>query len=179
MGNATVKVINTDEGTSRSFATDSSGNYSISGISAGSVTVVASANGYVSSQQTVTVSSNTSVNFMLNRTPAATITVQQGPCVAPQSGNVNCIFVGSSSNFPSTPTYTWTFRNAATGMTVSQVGQQVQPAFSCTFSNPPGQTSGISFTVGVTLTVTGGEFTTTASTSVTITRQGGGGACGG
>ena len=156
---------------SSSTTTDASGNYTLSGISGGTVTVVASANSYATSQQTVALSADTRVDFALvPLTPTASIAVQNPPCKALLDVNgspqpVTCTFVGSSTNITS-PVYSWTFTNPFNGKSVTATGAQVSPTFDCSFDsghNP--------FTVNVTLTVTGGGGPATASTTVQVTRQ--------
>jgi hypothetical protein len=152
---------------SRSTTTDGSGNYTLSGISGGSITVVASATSYVATQQTINLSANAQVDFSLARVTAS-IAIQGGSCVAPTLGPVTCTFVGSTNI--TSPSFSWTFRNTANGMTVPASGQQVSPSFVCSYSQPGGNQP---FQVTVTLQVTGGDGSATATQTVTVVRNGG------
>jgi hypothetical protein len=163
---------------SKSTTTDATGNYTLSGISPGSITVVASATSYVTGQQTINLSANTRVDFTLARvvvTPTASIAIQNPPCTAavivgagpPVGQPVTCTFVGSSTNITS-PTYGWTFTNPSNGMTLPASGAQVKPAFDCTFDF--GHST---FTVNVALTVSGNGGPASASMSATMIRPAG------
>lgn len=77
--------------TSRTTTTDGSGNYSMSGFSAGTVTVSAFAAGYVTSEKTASVSSDTRVDFLLERvaappSPSPTPTPSPNPTPSPTPG---------------------------------------------------------------------------------------------
>jgi carboxypeptidase family protein/Big-like domain-containing protein len=67
----------------RATTTDGAGNYSLTGIAAGNVTVSALAAGYESSNKTVTVVSDTRVDFVLTRTASPTPSPNPGPTPAP------------------------------------------------------------------------------------------------
>jgi len=98
----------------KSAVTDSSGNYSMIGLAAGTFTLSASATSYQTATQQVTLSANTRVDLVLQRvaptptpTPAPTATVSPVSCWAP--GGVSLIvptnspvFIPSASNCSTT-----------------------------------------------------------------------------
>ena len=155
--------------------TDGTGNYSLTGIAGGSVTVVASASNYVTGQQAITLTGNVTVNFVLVRVPpTATVTIQNTPCR--DNGNANfgpapvtCSFVASSTNIPLPVLYSWTFQNADNGQILSPLptGPQVSPTFDCAGFPPMGFAT---FTVNVILQASNGAAMATASRTTSITR---------
>lgn len=68
IGGATVTIVDGPNG-GKSTATDGSGNYSFSGLTAGGFTVRATAGGYQESSQGVTLTANRSANFGLRPNP--------------------------------------------------------------------------------------------------------------
>jgi carboxypeptidase family protein/Big-like domain-containing protein len=76
-------------GANQPATTDNNGKYSIGGVTAGAITVTASASGYVTSQKTTSVTTDTTVDFALARvsaptpSPAPTPTPTPGPIAEP------------------------------------------------------------------------------------------------
>jgi hypothetical protein len=160
-------LINLSDG--KSARTDANGGYSMSGVSAGTVTVTASATGYDTTTRSVAVSSDTRVDIELTRTAApptpftASINVLNTPCTAPSSGAVTCRFSGSAAGAPSPFTFNWRFTNPANNQAITATGQEVQPELGCNVSSGV-----VTFNLSVSLTATGGNG---ASTTVTGSQQ--------
>ena len=76
--------------------------------------------------------------------------VQNGPCIAPASGPVTCLFFASATGGTGSYTYHWTFIGP-TGARVVLDGQGVRPELSCALS-----TGVATFSVSVTLQITSG-----------------------
>ena len=99
-----------------STTTDSNGNYTLANVPTGSVSVTASASGYASSSQTVTVNQNaaTTANFALTSTPTGTVT---GAVTSSSSGaaisGAAVSYSGGSTTTDSTGHYT--LSNVPTG----------------------------------------------------------------
>jgi hypothetical protein len=79
----------------------------------------------------------------------AFISVQNTPCVAPNTGQVSCTFAGSAQGGRTPYTFRWTFNNPANNQNVTVNGANARPELGCGFS------SGVAtFSVRAFLTVT-------------------------
>jgi len=106
-------------------------------------------------------------------TVAATFTVANTPCVAPQTGNVSCTFNAAATGGTGPYTFAWTFTNPINGQVVTGLtGPAVRPELGCGFS-----TGIVTFSLNVSLTATPASGTAATMTGTqSITRAAG--ACG-
>jgi hypothetical protein len=126
-----------------------------------------------SAPTTTTSAPTTTTTPTTTSVPAFTgsFTVQNTPCIAPQSGQVSCTFAASATGGTGTYDYSWTFAGPI-GSTGPLAGPSVRPDLGCGLS-----VGSVSFNVAVTLRITsGGTTITVGPTAVVITRASG--ACG-
>jgi hypothetical protein len=160
--NIYIQTVDTT-GTGRSTRTDSAGNYSTSGVAPGPLTLTASAVSYQTTMRTVTVSSDTRIDIVLERAPISYAGIWTG-----QYQITDCRDFGGASS--STGLCTIMARTNAYRFTLSQNGTTVAGSYALTsalFDCPcGGQYGGFAMSGSI---APGGELLISATGSPTAT----------